>query len=47
MKKAYEILDPISERVYCAATMDIQKNKKGRIVSKVQSIENKIGEVKK
>lgn len=47
MEKAYAILEPHSDRVYCAATFDIKKSKPGRIVQKVKSIEDKIGEVNK
>lgn len=47
MEKAYAILEPHSTRVYCAATFDIKKSNKGRIVQKVKSIEDKIGEVSK
>lgn len=44
---AYSQLEPHSSRVYSSLKFDIQKNKNNRIKSKVQSIENKIGTVKK
>lgn len=47
IEKAYKILEPHSDRVYCAATMDIKKSKTGRMSQKIESIENKIGEVSK
>lgn len=47
INKAYEILEPHSERVYCTATFDIKKSKTGRINNKIKSIEDKIGEVNK
>jgi uncharacterized protein (TIGR00106 family) len=47
IEKAYAILEPHSNRVYCSATFDIKKSKSGRIIEKVKSIENKIGEVNK
>ncbi len=47
IQNSYDILEPHSNRVYSAITLDIQKNKSGRIDSKVQSIEDKIGEVNK
>ncbi len=45
VEKAYEILDPISERVYCVMNMDYNKKKSGLIKSKINSIESRIGEV--
>ncbi|OQY04188.1 MAG: hypothetical protein B6I20_03555 [Bacteroidetes bacterium 4572_117] len=45
VKKSYGILEDNSARVYSTLTMDIQKGKSNRLVSKVQSIENKIGAV--
>ena len=47
VEKAYEILDPISDRVYCVMNMDYNKNKSGLIKGKTESIESRIGEVKK
>ena len=45
IEKAYTVLEPFSERVYCSITMDIKKSEKGRITGKVKSIEDKIGPV--
>jgi len=48
VQKAYDILNPNSDRIYSAITFDIQNNKKGsRIKSKIASVESKIGEVNK
>jgi uncharacterized protein (TIGR00106 family) len=47
VNRCYEVLEEDSDRVYCTLTMDIQKNKNNRLVSKVASIENKIGQVNK
>ncbi len=47
INKSYSILEPHSKRVYSSIKLDIQKNKENRLVSKIQSIENKIGEVNK
>ena len=45
INKAYKELEPVSERIYCSATFDIQKNKSNRILGKIKSIEEKIGKV--
>ncbi len=45
LQKAYAILEPDCERVYCAATFDIKKGNKGRMSQKIKSIVNEIGEV--
>lgn len=45
VNKSYHILDPYSNRVYSSIKLDIQKNKNNRLVSKIKSIEDKIGEV--
>jgi len=45
IEKAYAILEPHSERVYCAATFDIKKAGSGRMTQKIKSIEDKIGEI--
>ncbi len=43
VQKAYDILNPNSNRIYSAITFDIQNNKPfGRIKTKVESIENKL-----
>ncbi len=48
IQKAYTLLTPDCHRVYSSITLDIQTNKPmGRMVGKVQSIETKIGELKK
>ncbi len=46
IEDSHQILEN-HERVYCVANFDIQKNKSNRITSKIKSIEDKIGEVKK
>ena len=47
VQKSYDVLEPHSQRVYTSINMDIQKGKDGRLVSKIKSIEDKIGEVEK
>ena len=47
IEKSYEILDPISDRVYCVMNMDYNKNKGDLLHRKVKSIENRIGDVNK
>ncbi|MEA3443198.1 MAG: thiamine-binding protein [Bacteroidota bacterium] len=47
VQKSFNILEPHSSRVYLSANMDIQKNKDNRLVSKIKSIEDKIGVVNK
>ncbi|MEA2043115.1 MAG: MTH1187 family thiamine-binding protein [Bacteroidota bacterium] len=47
VEKAYNILEPDSERIYSTLTFDIRKNKSDRLTQKIQSIENKIGKVSK
>lgn len=47
VEKSYEILDPISDRVYCVMNMDFNKNKSNLIQSKTESIEHRIGKIKK
>tara|TARA_B100000809_G_scaffold248371_1_gene278381 strand:+ start:1227 stop:1379 length:153 start_codon:yes stop_codon:yes gene_type:complete len=44
VEKAYEILDPISDRVYCVMNMNFNKNKSGLIKGETESIESRIGE---
>lgn len=44
LKKAQYILKD-HKRIYASANFDIQKDKSGRIGSKIQSIESKIGKV--
>jgi len=45
--KSYTVLEPYTNRVYATFTMDVQKNKNNRLLSKIQSIENLIGEINK
>lgn len=42
IQNAYDLLQD-HERVYLVVNMDIQKDKDGRIQSKIQSIEDKLG----
>jgi len=46
INKSYKILEN-HERIYSVVNFDIQKSKSNRISSKIKSIEDKIGEVKK
>ncbi|HBX52889.1 MAG: hypothetical protein A2275_05015 [Bacteroidetes bacterium RIFOXYA12_FULL_35_11] len=45
VKKAYSILEPVSDRIYSSMNFDIRKNKSGRMKQKIESIESKIGKV--
>jgi len=45
LQKAYVILEPDCERVYCVAPFDIKKGNKERMSQKIKSIVNEIGEV--
>lgn len=47
VEKSYEIMDPISDRIYCVMNMDYNKNKTGLLKSKTHSVESRIGEVNK
>ena len=47
VQNSYDILKNDSNRVYSSIKLDIRKNKSGRLTQKIQSIESKIGEVKK
>ena len=47
VQQSYDILSPYSDRVYCSINIDAQKNKDGRMVGKIASVEKKIGKVKK
>ncbi len=47
VQQSYDILNEISDRVYCAITIDAQKGKGDRMHGKINSIEKRIGEVKK
>ena len=44
---AYDILEPVSERIYSAITIDARKGKSNRMAGKIASIESKIGDVSK
>ena len=46
VNRAYQIIEPRSERVYSSLKMDIRKGNPGRLEEKIQSIEDKIGRVK-
>jgi len=46
IEKSYQILEN-HKRIYAVVNFDIQKDKSNRISSKIKSIEEKIGEVKK
>ncbi|NOR86248.1 MAG: MTH1187 family thiamine-binding protein [Bacteroidales bacterium] len=45
IEKSYKILEN-HDRIYAVVNFDIQKNKSGRMISKIKSIEEKIGKVK-
>lgn len=45
VEKSYEIMDPISDRIYCVMNMDYHKNKTDLLKSKTNSIESRIGKV--
>lgn len=45
VQKAYHILEPHSRRVYSTLKFDIRKNASNRLEGKIQSIQNKIGDV--
>lgn len=45
--KSYSILEPFSNRVYASINLDIRKNIYDRILKKINSIENIIGQVDK
>lgn len=47
VQESYNILEPVSKRIYCSINIDAQKNKNNRLSSKIASIEAKIGEVNK
>lgn len=47
VKKASEILEMDSERVYSSIKLDIRKNSSNRMNTKIESIESKIGKVNK
>jgi uncharacterized protein (TIGR00106 family) len=43
INKAYSLLEPDCNRVYCVAKFDIRKGRSGRLVQKIKSIESKVG----
>ena len=45
VNRAYKVLEPVSERVYSAITIDIRKGREKGMAQKIQSIENRIGKV--
>ena len=44
IQKAYDVLEPHTERVYSTVKFDVKKNKKGVMKQKIQSVQNKIGD---
>ncbi len=46
VQRAYEVLEPYSNRVYSAITIDIRKGRTDGMTKKIASIEEKIGTVK-
>jgi uncharacterized protein (TIGR00106 family) len=47
VQESYDILEPVSKRVYCSINIDAQKDKGNRMSGKIASIESKIGTVNK
>jgi len=47
VQESYDILEPVSNRIYCSINIDAQKNKGERMTGKIASIESKIGAVNK
>lgn len=47
VRQSYEVLAPDSERVYATVKFDIRKNADNRLEGKLQSVESKIGKVRK
>lgn len=45
LNRAWEILEPDSERVYSSVKFDIRKGKTHRLEGKIASVEEKIGKV--
>ena len=45
LQNAHNVIEPVSDRIYCSAKFDIRKGKQNRMDSKIASIEEKIGEV--
>jgi len=47
IQKSYDILQPVSDRIYATASFDIKKHGKNRLEGKIESIERIIGSVNK
>ena len=47
LEKSYEILKPEAGRIYSTVKFDIRQDAQKRLEGKIQSVEDKIGEVKK
>jgi len=47
VNRSYEVLEPFSKRVYSTINIDIRKENSNRLIQKIESIESKIGTVKK
>lgn len=47
VQESYDILEPVSNRIYCSINIDAQKNKGERMTGKIASIESKIGAINK
>lgn len=45
IQQAYDILEPDSKRIYSTLKFDIKKDKKGMMKQKIQSVQNRIGDV--
>lgn len=45
VNRAYKVLEPVSNRVYCAITIDIRKGRELGMTQKIASIEKRIGKV--
>jgi uncharacterized protein (TIGR00106 family) len=46
IQKSYDILDKDADRIYSSIKFDARKGKSNRLEGKIQSIEEKIGDVK-
>lgn len=47
VNRSYKVLEPFSKRVYSSIKLDIRKEKSDRLEQKIESIESKIGIVRK
>ena len=45
IQKSHDVLSENSERIYTSIKMDVRKNASNRLEGKIQSIENRIGNV--